>query len=932
MDGAIGWINAVFEAIPLPLLEVWGRFGYLVGFVLMVISFGGFTLRPGGRWGLGREQQAWDAEALKSTGLTFVLVLAAGYLGSFIVLVPGAQTFESLKDLAVFTCIVLFGYPALIIVPFAYGLSDLIEGVPPGFLLEWLPGYFINPACFWMAYQLIGRNPDFRRRRTWGWYGLFVLAFMAIEPQLWGYICAGKFTPEISYRNITPALFFTTAITWALAPFALLAAFPLARRLGLYWAEIPGHVREREIGRREWIWEAGSDGACEVGERHGTPIRMFLVTPFIVLVLVMVGATAYATLRSAEEAAGRLAARLHQDSSENIRLRLDDYLEKARHGDDLRHGDDISRLLHHLPIAGHGEAFIIDRGGRQIASSGSPLQAVAFANAYGYDPVAQQAVDALRKTAGSLGALGSAVQFHFDIVTAKPLARETWLSQATPYRDRGGQKDWILMTAIPASYYLAGVRAGNSRSAMIFALALTLSLAVAAYLATAVAAPICRISRATEALMLGDLEQRVPESRLAELGALSRSFNAMAEQLQASFRDLRDEVETRKARERELEESRARALLSENRLQLATRAARAGIWDWDVEKNRLEWDDAMYQLYGVAREDFGRAYEAWSRCLAPEDFERATAEVEAALRGEREFESEFRVVWPDGSTHYLKAMAQVIRGEDGHPLRMVGINYDITEQKRAADVVMKLNAELEQRVAERTAQLEAANKELEAFSYSVSHDLKAPLRGIDGYSQLLEGSAGDRLDEEDRYFLKNIRDGAAQMQALIGDLLGYARMERRTLGDDRLDLPACVAAVLQLYAHAMEGGGMVLKSAVPPLAVRADRDGLAMVLRNLIDNGLKFSRDAKPPTVEIGARDDGDRVVLWVKDNGIGFDMKFHDRIFEIFSRLEPAENYSGTGVGLALVRKAMQRMGGRVWAESAPGRGATFFLELKHG
>jgi signal transduction histidine kinase len=119
---------------------------------------------------------------------------------------------------------------------------------------------------------------------------------------------------------------------------------------------------------------------------------------------------------------------------------------------------------------------------------------------------------------------------------------------------------------------------------------------------------------------------------------------------------------------------------------------------------------------------------------------------------------------------------------------------------------------------------------------------------------------------------------------------------------------------------------------VPAQAVRADREGLAIVLRNLIDNALKFSRDARPPTVEIGTRDDGGKVVLWVRDNGIGFDMQFHDRIFEIFSRLQRAEDYAGTGVGLALVRKAMQRMGGRVWAESAPGQGATFFLELKHG
>jgi two-component system, sensor histidine kinase and response regulator len=932
MDSAIKSIDAIFDAMPLPLLEVWGRFGYLLGFVLMVCAFGGFTFRPAGRWGLGRERQAWDAKALRSLVLTFVLILATGYLGSFIVLVPGAQTFESLKDLSVFICILLFGYPALIIVPFAYGLSDLIEGVPPVFLQDWLLGYFINPACFWVAYQLIGKNPDFRQIRTWGWYLLFVLVFMSIEPQLWGYICAGQFTPEISYRNITPALFFTTAITWIIAPVAMLGALPLARKLGLYWAEIPGHVKERIIGRKEWLWEAGTGDARtgENGTQHGLPIRIFLVTPFIVLVLFMVGSTAYLTLRSAEQSANKLATRLHQDSSENINLYLDAYLERSQNINESRRLDDINYLLRQLPIAEHGRAFIIDRSGREIASSGNSLQRVSAAN--GSDPVVRNAVNTLYQTVGNLKMLKAAVQFQFDIVTAKPLSREAWLSRATPYQDRSGKTNWVVMTAMPAAYYLEGVRVGNSRSAMVFAAALVMSLVVAAYLATIVATPICRIAHATRELMKGDLAQRVPESRLEELGALSRSFNKMAEQLQKSFDDLLNEVAMRKRRERELEESRALVRLSENRLQLATTAAHLGIWDWDIAKNELVWDDAMYQQYGIARETFSGAYEAWSRCLAPEDFERVNAEVEAALRGEREFVSEFRIHWPDGSIHYTKGIAQTIRDEGGRPQRMVGVNYDITEQKLAAAEILKLNAELEQRVIERTAQLEAANKELEAFSYSVSHDLKAPLRGIDGYSRLLEETAAGCLDEEGRLFLRNIRQGAAQMQALIADLLAYARMERRTLDHDVLDLPACVDAVMQGYANDIAERGIVLRSEVPALAVCADREGLSIVLRNLVDNAFKFSRDARPPTIEIGAHEEGGKVVLWVRDNGIGFDIKFHERIFDIFSRLQRAEDYSGTGVGLAMVRKAMQRMGGRVWAQSVPGQGATFFLELKHG
>ena len=257
MTAVVAWLEAVLSNIPLPLLEVWGRFSYVVGLFLAICAFGGFTFRIGEHWGFGRARQRWDTKAFLSMPLTFVLIIATGYIGSFIVLVPGAQTFESLKDLAVLLCIVLFGYPALIAVPPAYMLSDLIEGVPPDFVLNWAEGYFFWTAFVWMAYQLIGRNPDFRQAQTWRRYGVFVALIMLFDPVMWGFICSEKFTSTISYRNISSALVFTLSVTWLLAPVAFLVALPLARRFGWFWAEIPGHVRERAIGSSEWIWESG---------------------------------------------------------------------------------------------------------------------------------------------------------------------------------------------------------------------------------------------------------------------------------------------------------------------------------------------------------------------------------------------------------------------------------------------------------------------------------------------------------------------------------------------------------------------------------------------------------------------------------------------------------------------------------------------------
>ena len=328
MTSVISWLEAIVSTIPLPLLEVWSRFSYIVGLVLAVCAFGGFTFRIGEQWGFGRARQTWDAKAFLSMPLTFVLVIASGYLGSFIVLVPGAQTFESLKDLVVLLCIVLLGYPALIAVPPAYMLSDLIEGVPPDFVLNWAEGYFFWTAFVWMAYQLIGRNPDFRRALTWRRYGVFVGLIMLLDPVMWGFICSAQFTSAISYRNISSALFFTLAITWLLAPGVFLVALPLARRFGWFWAEIPGYVRERAFGSREWVWEAGRGSTPrDAGPvQEGVPIRIFIFMPFVALVLVMVGATAIVALQSADDDAAKLATRLHQEASTNIRMRLDAYL------------------------------------------------------------------------------------------------------------------------------------------------------------------------------------------------------------------------------------------------------------------------------------------------------------------------------------------------------------------------------------------------------------------------------------------------------------------------------------------------------------------------------------------------------------------------------------------------------------------------------
>jgi PAS domain S-box-containing protein len=270
-----------------------------------------------------------------------------------------------------------------------------------------------------------------------------------------------------------------------------------------------------------------------------------------------------------------------------------------------------------------------------------------------------------------------------------------------------------------------------------------------------------------------------------------------------------------------------------------------------------------------------------------------------------------------------------VRLRDGSITGMVTVINDISIRKQAQAALEQLNQELEVRVAERTVQLEAKNRELEAFAYSVSHDLKAPLRGIDGYGHLLQEDYADRLDEEGQTFINNIRQATAQMARLIDDLLAYSRLERQSLRHVPISLSMLIDSLLREQQEAIAGQNAQIVQIDLDQTITVDPDGLAIILRNLLANALKFTKEGEPPAIEIGCKTADDTHLLWVKDSGIGFDMQFQSRIFEIFQRLHHAEQYPGTGIGLALVRKAAERLGGTVWAESKPDEGATFYIQL---
>jgi len=320
---------------------------------------------------------------------------------------------------------------------------------------------------------------------------------------------------------------------------------------------------------------------------------------------------------------------------------------------------------------------------------------------------------------------------------------------------------------------------------------------------------------------------------------------------------------------------------------------------------------------------------AWQSVHDPATLPDVMEKWNAALESGEPFEMEYPLRRADGVYHTFLTRAEPFKGADGRVEQWFGTNTDVEMLKQAEEKVRALNAELEQRVIERTAQLEAANKELEAFSYSVSHDLRAPLRAVDGFSQAVLEDFGPQLPEEGQRYLLTIREGAQRMGALIDDLLTFSRLSRLPVARQPVDPSRQVREILQELIAGQPGRTVDIRvGELPP----CDGDPALMkqVWVNLLSNALKYSQRRARALVEVDSILQEGRTVYFVRDNGTGFDMRYAHKLFGVFQRLHRQEEFEGTGVGLAIVQRIVHRHGGRIWADAAPDRGATFYFTIE--
>lgn len=371
------------------------------------------------------------------------------------------------------------------------------------------------------------------------------------------------------------------------------------------------------------------------------------------------------------------------------------------------------------------------------------------------------------------------------------------------------------------------------------------------------------------------------------------------------------------------------------RLRLVSRATHDVVWDWDIANNTVWWSGGLATLLGYDSSEVATDRTAtvgwWRENIHPDDRERVIeSENRAIAQGDALWNAEYRFRNASGEYLDMDDRGYLVSNDQGRPVRMVGAMIDITARRLAEREVLQVNAELEKRVLERTESLASANRELESFAYSISHDLRAPLRAISGFATILDEQHAAGLDEEGRRLLAVIRRNALRMGALIDDLLALSRASRQELRAGDIDMNALLHSVWTELRAGAEDSVQLTATSLP--GAWGDASLLRKLWTNLLANAIKFTTPREHRRVEVGGVAEDGGVTYSIRDNGVGFDMAHADKLFGVFQRLHGRDEFEGTGVGLAMVQLVVQRHGGRAWFDSVVDQGANFYFWLPRG
>lgn len=369
--------------------------------------------------------------------------------------------------------------------------------------------------------------------------------------------------------------------------------------------------------------------------------------------------------------------------------------------------------------------------------------------------------------------------------------------------------------------------------------------------------------------------------------------------------------------ERKIQEATEALAESEERFQLAMRGTDAGIWDWDLRTNRVYFSPRWKSILGYTEEEIGAHFSEWERRLHPEDRARAHETLQRFFSGETpSYEFEHRLRHKDGSYRWILARGMALRDATGRPYRMVGSHIEVTDRKRA-----------EERLQETAEALRRSNQDLEQFASIASHDLQEPLRMLSAYLDAIARQYREYLPSQAHALIDLSTQTGQRMQQLIHDLLTYSRVSTRALESRPVDCNEVLSEALRNLRLTLEEQAATVTSAPLPV-VLGDRTQLVQLFQNLLGNGIKFHGDT-PPRVQVTAEPNGSRWKFAIRDNGIGIESQYAETVFEIFQRLHPSDIYPGTGIGLAICKRIIDRHEGRIWFESTVGQGTTFFFTL---